>query len=57
MKTNYDPQRYASLISSVGAQVFEKSIESAVKNNWIQRYPVEKKQVEELIKQSIDADP
>ncbi len=57
MKTNYDPQKYASLISSVGAQVFEKSIESAVKNNWIQRYPVEKKQVEELIKQSIDAYP
>jgi hypothetical protein len=57
IKSNYDPKRYASLISSVGSQVFEKAIESAVKNNWIERYPLEKKQVEELIKQSIDAYP
>jgi hypothetical protein len=57
IKTNYDPQKYKDVISSVGAQVFDRAIEDAVKRGWMERFPLEKQQVEALIKQSIDAVP
>jgi hypothetical protein len=57
IKTNYDPQRYKEVISSVGAQVFDRGIEEAVKRGWIERFPLEKQQVEAIIQQSIDAVP
>lgn len=57
IKTNYDPKKYKEVISRVGAQVFDKAIEEAVKRGWIERFPLEKQQVEAIIKQSIDAIP
>lgn len=57
IKTNYDPKKYEEVISRVGAQVFDKAIEGAVKRDWIERFPLEKQQVEAIIKQSIDAIP
>jgi hypothetical protein len=57
IKTNYDPKKYEEVISRVGAQVFDKAIEGAVKRDWIERFPLEKQQVEAIIKQSIDAVP
>lgn len=57
IKSSYDLNKYKSLIASVGAQVFDKAIDEAVKKNWLETYPLEKKQVEELISQSIDALP
>ena len=57
IKTNYDPQKYKELVANVGSQVFEKAIEKAVDEDKIKRFPLEKKQIEEIIKQSIDAVP
>ena len=57
MKTNYDITKYKDLVASVGSQVFEKAIEKAVDIDRSERLPLEKKQVEEIIKQSIDALP
>lgn len=57
IKTNYSAEKYKSIVANVGAQVFEKAIKEAVKRNWIENFPLEKKQVEEVISQSIDALP
>ena len=57
IKKNYEPEKYKDLIASVGSQVFDKAIENAVASGKIEKFPLEKKQVEELIKQSIDAAP
>jgi len=57
IKKNYSLDKYKELISSVGSQVFDKAIENAVASGKIKKFPLEKKQVEELIKQSIDAAP
>jgi len=57
IKTNYNPQKYKEIIASVGSQVFEKAIEKAVETDKLARFPLEKKQIEEIIKQSIDAVP
>jgi len=57
LRENYTTSKYGDLVGSVGAQVFDKAIENAVKSGRLERFPLEKKQVEELIKQSIDALP
>jgi hypothetical protein len=57
IRTNYDPKKYEQVISRVGVQVFDRAIEEAVKRNWIERFPIDDKQVENIIKQSIDAIP
>jgi len=57
MKENYKLDKYKDLVASVGAQTFEKVIEDAVQSGRIERFPLEKKQIEELIKQGIDAVP
>jgi len=57
LKANYTKEKYADVVSSVGSQIFEKAIESAVSSGRLEKFPLEKKQVEELIKQSIDAAP
>ena len=57
IKTNYNPQKYKEIVASVGSQIFEKAIEKAVESDKIERFPLEKKQIEEIIRQSIDAVP
>lgn len=57
IKTNYEPDKYKELISSVGSQIFDKAIENAVETKKINSFPLEKKQVKEIIKQAIDATP
>ena len=57
IRENYTLDKYNELVAGVGAQIFDKAIESAVKTGRLERFPLEKKQVEELIKQSIDAVP
>ena len=57
LKSSYEPKKYRELIASVGSQVFERAIEKAVENDKLDRIPLEKKQVEEIIKQAIDATP
>jgi len=41
----------------VGSQIFEKAIERAVESDKLERFPLEMAQVENIIKQSIDALP
>ena len=50
-------EQNTEITANVGGQVFEKAIESAVASGKLEKFPLEKKQVEELIKQSIDAVP
>jgi hypothetical protein len=57
LRENYNDEKYADLAASVGAQVFDKAIENAVTSGKLERFPLEKKQIEELIKQCIDATP
>jgi len=57
IRENYDDKKYKDLTANVGGQLFDQVIEHAVKSGKIKRFPIEKKQVEELIKQSIDAVP
>ncbi len=57
LRENYDNKKYKELAANVGAQIFDKAIENAVTSGRLERFPLEKKQVEELIKQSIDAVP
>ena len=57
LKSSYDQKEYRELIANVGSQVFERAIEKAVEGNKLERLPLEKKQVEEIIKQAIDATP
>ena len=57
LRKNYDDKKYKDLVANVGAQVFDKAIENAVRSGRLERFPLEKKQVEELIIQSIDAAP
>jgi len=57
MKDSFDVQKYKGLIASTSGQIFDKAIEHAVKQNWIDKKTSEKNQIEELIKQSIDAYP
>lgn len=57
MKTNYTWEKYNSIISNVGVQIFDKAIESAVKQGKLERLPLEKNQILEIFKQSIDALP
>lgn len=57
IKDNYAADKYNDLVANVGAQVFEKAIEHAVTTNKIERFPLEKKQVEAIIKQGLDALP
>lgn len=57
LRENYDEKKYRDLVANIGSQVFDKAIENAVKSGWSERFPIEKKHVEELIKQSIDAAP
>lgn len=55
--TNFGAVKYSELISSLGGQVFKKAIEAAVIQNKIAGFPLEQKQVEGIIRQSIDAVP
>ena len=57
LRENYDGAKYKEITANVGGQIFEKAIESAVASGKLEKFPLEKKQVEELIKQSIDAAP
>ena len=57
LRENYTGAKYRDVAANVGGQVFEKAIESAVASGKLEKFPLEKKQVEELIKQSIDATP
>ena len=57
LRKNYDDKKYKDLVANVGAQVFDKAIENAVRSGRLERFPLERKQVEELIIQSIDAAP
>lgn len=57
LRENYTVDKYKDLVASVGSQIFDKAIENAVQSGRLERFPLEKKQVEELIKQSIDAVP
>lgn len=57
IKENYGQDKYKDLVANVGAQVFEKAIEGAVAKGKLERFPLEKEQVEAIIKQSIDAVP
>ena len=57
LRENYTGVKYRDVAANVGGQVFEKAIESAVVSGKLEKFPLEKKQVEELIKQSIDAAP
>jgi hypothetical protein len=57
LRENYDKEKYKELAANVGAQIFDKAIENAVTSGRLERFPLEKKQIEELIKQSIDAVP
>ncbi len=57
LRENYDVVKYKEITANVGGQIFEKVIESAVASGKLEKFPLEKKQVEELIKQSIDATP
>ena len=57
LRENYTADKYKDLVASVGSQIFDKAIENAVQSGRLERFPLEKKQVEELIKQSIDAVP
>ena len=52
-----DPQKYKQMVASVGSQIFEKAIEKAVDSDKLEKFPFEKSQVEEIIKQAIDAYP
>lgn len=54
---NFGAEKYSELISSLGGQVFKKAIEAAVSQKKIEGFPLEKKQVEGIIRQSIDAVP
>lgn len=57
LKSNYTAKKYASLISNVGVQVFDKAIENAVQQGKLERLPLEKEQILAIFKQSIDALP
>lgn len=57
LESNYDPKKYKDLVSNVGSQIFEKAIEKAVDLNKMERFPLEKAQVQEIISQAIDATP
>ena len=57
IKTNYTWDKYNSIISNVGVQIFDKAIENAVKQDKLERLPLEKKQILDIFKQSIDALP
>ncbi len=57
LRENYTGSKYRDVAANVGGQMFEKAIESAVTSGKLEKFPLEKKQVEELIKQSIDATP
>lgn len=57
LRQNYDAKKYKDLVANIGSQIFDKAIEDAVKSGRIERLPIEKKHVEDLIKQSIDATP
>lgn len=57
IRTTYTAEKYKDLVASVGSQVFEKAIEEAVARNWIERFPLEKEEVESIISQTIDALP
>jgi hypothetical protein len=57
LRENYTTEKYSDVTASVGSQIFEKAIESAVTSGRLEKFPLEKKQVEALIKQSIDAAP
>ena len=57
IKTNYSWDKYRSVVSNVGVQIFDKAIESAVKKDQLERLPLEKKQILEIFKQGIDALP
>lgn len=57
LKENYTAGKYKELVANVGSEIFDKAIENAVHLGQLERFPLEKKQVEEIIKQSIDALP
>ena len=57
LRGNYTKEKYLDIVSNVGSEVFEKAIESAVASEKLKKFPLEKKQVELLIKQSITAAP
>lgn len=55
MRETFDVKNYKGLIASTAGQVIDKAIESAVNQNKLDKKPIEKNQIEELIKQGIDA--
>lgn len=57
LESNYTAEKYKDLVGNVGSQIFEKAIEKAVESDKLERFPFEKSQVEEIIKQAIDAYP
>lgn len=57
LESNYTSEKYKELVGNIGSQIFEKAIEKAVESDKLERFPFEKSQVEEIIKQAIDAYP
>jgi len=52
MKDNYSQDKYKDLVANVGAQVFEKAVENAVASGMIERFPLQKQQIEAIMKQA-----
>ncbi len=55
MKETFEIKKYKGLIASTGGQILDKAIEKAVNDNKLDKKLIEKNQIEELIKQGIDA--
>lgn len=57
IKDNFGDDKYKELLASLSGQAFKKAIDYAVAQKYIESFPLEQKQVEKIIKQSIDAVP
>lgn len=55
MRETFEIKKYKGLIASTGGQILDKAIEKAVHENKLDKKLIEKNQIEELIKQGIDA--
>lgn len=57
IKENFGDKKFNELLTSLSGQAFKKAIDYAVAQKYIESFPLEQKQVEKIIKQSIDAVP
>lgn len=57
IKENFGDDKFNELLTSLSGQAFKKAIDYAVAQKYIESFPLEQKQVEKIIKQSIDAVP